>query len=130
MTAVNVRKLSFGFFILLSVYCLIAGFYENIRHNFEYANALLIEAILLVSFALQFKFRIRYVDIILGGIALAGSLYLVLAILDDWFDWTSGIDHYKNPPLYFGFWFSLIAMMNIMSVLMIGAEKQTPRQDH
>lgn len=119
----SARKISFWFFIVLSAYGIVSSLYDAMQKDriFHLKSAIIPSALFLI-FYLQYLYRLKHTDLLLGCISLLGSLYLVLAIGDDYLDWLRGEDHYNNPGSYFGFGFTIIALMNIMSVLMISGD--------
>lgn len=54
---------------------------------------------------------------------------MILAYLDDLFDWMRGEDVYAIPPLYFGGWGLFVLVMNLMAVLMIYSNSHKKQPD-
>ena len=125
MTATTVRKLSFGFFILLSSLQFISMLRFGILHGLKsgYYPALIISVLFVVAYPLQLRLKRKHADLVLGTVSLLVSLYMILAYLDDLFDWVRGEDIYSNPPIYFGGWGLFILVMNVMAILMIYSNK-------
>lgn len=126
MRILSARKISFFFFIMLSGYGVVTSLYSAVIQTgtIFHLKSAIIPSILFLIFYLQYRYRLKHMDLLLGCISLLGSLYLVLAIGDDYLDWLRGEDHYNNPGSYFGFGFTIIALMNIMSCLMISGDSR------
>lgn len=131
MPARVTRKISFLFFIALSGYCFAVSLFRVVVSELVTINytGAIISLLCFITFSLQFRCKRKHADLILGCVCLWISLYLVLAIGDDFFDWRRGEDHYSNPTLYFGIWCSFIALMNIMAVVMIRSDSAPYRNN-
>jgi hypothetical protein len=118
------RKISFLFFIVFGAWCFIGSLYNVVEGEYITINwrGALIAFIFLAAFGLQYRHKLKNLDLILGCVCLLVSLYLILAIGDDYFDWLRGEDHYHNPGRYFGLWFTIVLSMNVMSGLMIWSD--------
>jgi hypothetical protein len=104
------RHTGYVVIIGISLFWLVDNYYAG------YTNWLIL-SIGLVS-ALQLFLRIRFVDVVLGYVCLLASLYMVLAVLSDYFHYLHG-EHYSSTLTYFCTGFGIFITASVLSLSII-----------